>query len=187
MEISRLLQRASTSTREQACAEAGVDLAALYDAYAASLYRYLLALLPRPEEAEDALQEVFLGVLRRTGRGRITDLRAYLFRAARNQAFMALRKRRTREKTAEAAAALSWIDLEACAPAQREIAIDIDCALRRLPSEQREIILLKLSEDLTFREIAELLGLPRATAASRYRLALERLRSILGSGDDHER
>jgi RNA polymerase sigma-70 factor (ECF subfamily) len=72
-------------------------------------------------------------------------------------------------------------------PAQREIAIDIDRALRRLPAEQREVILLKLSEDLTFREIAELLGLPRATAASRYRLALERLRSILGSGDDHER
>jgi RNA polymerase sigma-70 factor (ECF subfamily) len=187
MEISRLLQRARTTTREQAREEAGVDLAALYDAYAAPLYRYLHALLSRPEEAEDALQEVFLGVLRRTGRGRITDPRAYLFRAARNQAFMVLRKRRTREKTTEAATAFSWIDLEACAPAQREIAIDIDRALRRLAAEQREIILLRLSEDLTFREIAELLGLPRATAASRYRLALERLRSLLRSGDGHER
>jgi RNA polymerase sigma-70 factor (ECF subfamily) len=186
METSRLLQRAHARTEEQSGEQAGVDLAAIYDAYAAPLYRYLLALLPRPEEAEDALQEVFLGVLRRTGRGRISDLRAYLFRAARNQAFMVLRKRRTREKTLEAVMALSWIDLEECAPGQREAAIDIDRALRQLPAEQREIISLKLAEDLTFREVAEVLGLPRATAASRYRLALERLRSILAGGDDHE-
>ena len=93
---------------------------------------------------------------------------------------MALRKRRTREKTSEAAAALSWIDLEACPPAQREIAIDIDRALHRLPSEQREIILLKLSEDLTFREIAEMRDVPINTVSSWYRRGIEKLRKRLG-------
>ncbi len=186
MEISRLLQRAHARTGEQAREDASVDFASVYDAYAAPLYGYLLALLPRPEDAEDALQEVFLGMLRRTGRGPIGDLRAYLFRAARNQAFVALRKRRTRQKTLEAVAALSWIDLEAFDATQREVAIDIDRALRRIPAEQREIIALKLSGDLTFREVGEVLGIPTATAGSRYRLALGRLRSILAGGDDRE-
>jgi RNA polymerase sigma-70 factor (ECF subfamily) len=52
-------------------------------------------------------------------------------------------------------------------------------ALGRLPLEQREVIALKLSEDLSFREIGQVLRIPANTAASRYRLALGRLRALL--------
>lgn len=182
MEISRVLNRARVRTQVQAGGEAGgVDLAAVYDLYAAPLYRYLLTVLSEPEEAEDALQETFLGVLRRAGQAPIREMRTYLFQAARNQAFMILRKRRRQDKES-AAAALSWIDPEQCAPGQRETAIDLDRALRQLPLEQREVVVLKLSENLTFAEIAELLGIPRGTAASRYRLALATLRRLLEGG-----
>jgi len=158
------------------------ELAAIYDAYSGSLYRYLLALLSRAEDAEDALQEVFVGLLRRRGRGEIENLQAYLFRAARNQALTIRRKRKKRERES-AAAALSWIDVEACDPEAREMAIEVDRCLPRLPAEQREVMVLRLSEGLTFREIAELLGLPLNTATGRYRLGLSKLRALLkGAG-----
>ena len=49
-------------------------------------------------------------------------------------------------------------------------------ALGELPEEQRAIVHLKLWEDLTFQAIAELLDIPRNTAASRYRYGLDKLR-----------
>ncbi|UCC68941.1 MAG: RNA polymerase sigma factor [Armatimonadota bacterium] len=185
MENIRLLGRARAKANERYAEEVGINLAAAYDAYSAALYRYLLALLSDAQDAEDTLQEIFLAVARRGERTRVANLHAYLFRAARNQALLALRRRRRHQKE-QAAAALSWIDPEACAPEQREIAIDIARALQQLPPEQREVIALKLSEGLTFREIAKLCGVSLSTAASRYRLALARLRCLLEGGDDHD-
>ncbi|MCX7886907.1 MAG: sigma-70 family RNA polymerase sigma factor [Verrucomicrobiae bacterium] len=52
----------------------------------------------------------------------------------------------------------------------------VEAALRELPEEQREVLILKLWGNLTFREIAETLQIPQNTAASRYRYALETLR-----------
>ena len=185
MDTGRVERQLGTGTWGQAReGEIERELAAIYDAYSGSLYRYLLALLSRAEDAEDALQEVFVGLLRRRGRGEIENLQAYLFQAARNQAVTIRRRRKKRERES-AAAALSWIDVEACDPEAREMAIEIDRCLPRLPAEQREVMVLRLSEGLTFREIAELLGLPLNTATSRYRLGLTKLRGLLkGGGDD---
>ena len=163
---------------------APVDLAALYDSYAAPLYRYLLTMLSDPEDTADALQDVFLGVLRRPRRTPIENLQAYLFRAARNQALMILRSRKHRLQEMPNGA-FSWIDVQACEPHLRELAIDLHRAVCQLPLAQREVILLRLGEGLTFREIARLLSIQPNTAASRYRLALARLRALLEGGDEH--
>lgn len=50
-------------------------------------------------------------------------------------------------------------------------------ALAALPEEQRSVVHLHVWEDMTFREIGELLGLPTQTIASRYRYALDKLRA----------
>jgi RNA polymerase sigma-70 factor (ECF subfamily) len=52
-------------------------------------------------------------------------------------------------------------------------------ALRDLPNEQRAVVHLKLWEGLTFDAIAEALGIPPNTAASRYRYGLDKLRHRL--------
>jgi RNA polymerase sigma-70 factor (ECF subfamily) len=174
METSRVLE-AGDLKGEEAAAERPRDLGEVYDTYAAPLYRFLLTLLGSEQDAEDALQEVFLAVAR-IGLGRIRELRPYLFQAARRQAIGLLRKRRRRR---EADIDMSWIDLEACAPEDRALAIDIDRALRSLPAEQREVIALHLSEGHTFREIAALSGTTKDTAFSRYRLGLAKLRDLL--------
>ncbi len=182
LELGRVLSRPLGRERAESAAGAP-DLGAVYDAYAGPLYRYLVTFFGGAEEAEDALQEVFLGLVRRPIREPIRDLRHYLFRAAHNQALMVLRRRKHQGATEDS---LSWIDPQACAPGDCELAMDIDRALRQLPSEQREVVALKVGEDLTFREIAEALGVPQNTAASRYRLALARLRALLEGGDGNE-
>ena len=55
----------------------------------------------------------------------------------------------------------------------------IEAALARLPAEQREVLVLKIWGELTFAQIAQQLGIPLNTAASRYRYALGALRQEL--------
>ena len=61
----------------------------------------------------------------------------------------------------------------------------VEAALRRLPDEQREVLVLKIWGELTFEEIAAQLDLPPNTAASRYRYALVALRRELTAADCH--
>jgi len=182
METSRVLDGVKLRGRTQERVVARPrDLAEVYDAYSGALYRYLLAMLHVEHDAEDAMQELFCS-LARVDLQRVEDLRAYLFQAARRQALMMLRARRRHDREA-AAAQVSWVDPDACLPDDRALALDIDRALRSLPSEQREMIALHLCEGFSFREIAELCPIPQNTAASRYRLALARLRELLKEGD----
>ncbi len=62
---------------------------------------------------------------------------------------------------------------------------DIETALRGLPEEQREVLVLKIWGELTFEQIAAQLGIPPNTAASRYRYALAALRDALTAADCH--
>jgi len=178
METSRVLEAAGMKRGERAVSARPVDLGEAYDAYAAPLYRYLLTFVGSEEDAEDALQEVFVAV-GRIGLKHIRDVQPYLFQTARRQAISLLRKRRRRAREPEVAAQLSWIDIEACPDDDRALAIDLGRALQSLPPDQREVIVLHLSEGFTFPEIAALCGVSANTSASRYRLALGKLRDAL--------
>jgi RNA polymerase sigma-70 factor, ECF subfamily len=57
--------------------------------------------------------------------------------------------------------------------------VELEAALQRLPLEQREVLALKIWQELTFEQIGEVLGIPPNTAASRYRYALNALRKQL--------
>jgi RNA polymerase sigma-70 factor, ECF subfamily len=75
-------------------------------------------------------------------------------------------------------------DLAYQEPEHAELAISLDVALRQLPDEQREVVVLKIWGELTFAQIAETLGAPLNTVAARYRYALDKLRNRIIS---HER
>ena len=64
-------------------------------------------------------------------------------------------------------------------PDERAFREALSAALGELVSEQRTVVHLKLWERLTFEQIAELLGIPPNTAASRYRYGLDKLRHRL--------
>ena len=154
-------------------------IVALYDQYGARLFRVACSLISLPADAEDAVQEVFLGLVRgHTELERICNPRAYLFAALRRAA-LRLAERRHAEMASPASAFQ-----EIAAPVPRTIDADraeqLEHALSSLPAEQRELIALKIDGGLSFAEIALVLGISPNTAASRYRYAIEKLRIALG-------
>jgi RNA polymerase sigma-70 factor (ECF subfamily) len=147
-----------------------------YDVYAAAVYRQALAILGAPSDAEDALQEVFLKLVKRRG-GEIRDLRSYLLTAARHEAYTLLRRRKRESVGYEADVALSEEPGRSRSFLEAEIARN---ALLRLPPEQREVVNLKVYEQMTFQEIARIVKASANTVASRYRYAMKKLREALG-------
>jgi RNA polymerase sigma-70 factor (ECF subfamily) len=127
-------------------------------------------------DAEDAVQEVFVRLARRgTKLSRVRDPRAYLLRMARNAA-VDIASRRRHEPLDESIPPLIEIDaVESRVDARRASALVGD-----LPVGQREVIFLKEFAGLTFRQVAEVCGVPLFTAASRHRLAIKRLRQRMG-------
>ncbi len=146
----------------------------IYDRYAASLYRVLNALLGSPADAEDALQEVFVALATKRV-ARIQNLKAYLFVAARHQAFSILRRRK-REHGFEDVTSLDVADPDVFTKEHGEMAQDWTALLARLPLEQREVIALKVWEQMTFADIAKVVRASPNTVMSRYRYGIERLR-----------
>ncbi len=151
--------------------------AALYARDGVTLFRVALALLGSRADAEDVVQEVFVGLVRARTTLAITHLRAYLFTALRHAAAKAVRRRGERREPG--------FDLDTvAAPQPRSLpagsAARLERALAALPADRREVLALKIDGELTFREIAVVLGISANTAASRYRYALAELREALG-------
>ena len=160
-----------------------VDLARLYDDHAAALFGYAVNLTRREADARDVLQEVFRRVASRPQlMDGVRSERAFLLRLAHNQAIDLMRRRTTREKTGESAAGegSEGHPFAASTRADEEgFRRALAAALAELPAEQRAVAHLKLWEQLTFEEIAELLDISPNTAASRYRYAIDKLRAQL--------
>ena len=142
----------------------------------ANVPRYLLfarSQTRREADAHDLLQEVLVEVWQREP-GRLPD-DALVFRTIRRRAIDLGRRTDSRERREQAAP--GWWELpsggESCGEAELEQAV------RALPAHLSEVVLLKVWSKLTFRQIAEALGLPPGTVASRYRAAIEHLRSVL--------
>jgi len=150
----------------------GDGLAQLYDAWASRLLGYMIALTRDRHRAEDALQNLFVKLAE--SQPAIENPAAYLFRAARNEAL------RVTRRAPEAPLAGLEVVAPADESADRGEAERVAAALDRLPREQAEVVMLHALQGLAFREVAEVLGIPLDTAASRWRYALEKLRDVLG-------
>jgi RNA polymerase sigma-70 factor (ECF subfamily) len=152
--------------------------AALYDRFGERLYHVARGMLRRREDAEDAVQDVFLALARTRRRlGEVRDLTAYLFAALRRAAGRVATRRSRNPVAAD-------VTGEAIVEADNGKSDDprserLEKALRALPREQREVIALKIDGELTFAQIGQVMGVSINTAASRYRYALEKLRASL--------
>lgn len=152
-------------------------IADLFDCHAAKVFHYLLALVGNRAEAEDALQAVFLEVVRRPEvLNDVHSPRTYLLTMARNWVHRS-RQRAARQRAAEKEVGEARL-LKANDPDvhDAEDAAQLENAILALPEEQREVLVLKVFEQLTFREIAAVISISENTAASRYRYALDKLR-----------
>jgi RNA polymerase sigma-70 factor (ECF subfamily) len=124
-------------------------------------------------DAEDIVQEAFVRFWRK--QHSITN-RGLLFATVRSIALDLLRRdarRARREATASLESEQSVVpQFDFDDEGQRALAAAVD----RLPPDQREVLVMKIWNELTFAEIATALGISQNTAASRYRYALANLK-----------
>lgn len=125
-------------------------------------------------DAEDIVQEAFVRFWRYD---RSPENRALLYAAVRSIAMDFWRRDRRREHRESQATMEQQLEVQFELPdeTQRSLAD----AVSELPQAQREVVVMKIWNELTFAEIAEVLQISPNTAASRYRYALAALRKSL--------
>ncbi len=160
---------------------APLDVERLYDEHAQAVFAFLLNLTRHEADTSDLLQEVFVKLAKRPELlDGVRDERAFLLRLAHNLAIDLIRRRGARERHHEQLARETIaLFMPAANPDERAFRESLAAALGELPPDQRAVVHLKLWEGLTFEQIAELLGIPLNTAASRYRYGLDKLRARL--------
>jgi len=150
----------------------------LYESKAAELVLYGRALGLSHCEAEDVLQETFVALMQKSEP--LLQPMHYCVRSFRNRALnyrRTLWRRFTRELESK-----NWFERTTEESPQALAAMR---CLKKLPREQREVIVLKIWHEYTFEEIAELLDLSANTVAGRFRYGLQKMRTAL-KGKDYE-
>ncbi|HEY7107422.1 MAG TPA: sigma-70 family RNA polymerase sigma factor [Acidimicrobiia bacterium] len=162
-------------------------LGEVYDQYASFVYGLALRVIGDARAAEDVCQDVFVGLWERPGaydpaRG---SLRTWLGTLAHRRAVDYVRREEARRRRAErdAARAVSMPDVEEMATAM-VTAERVRAAVDVLPADQRRAIQLAYFGGKTYREVAEVLGIPEGTAKSRLRLGLRRIADALEAQGD---
>lgn len=156
-----------------------MEFEAITRQYSAMLFRHIYRMVGNHEDAQDILQEVLLQIYRKlhTYRGD-ASLKTWIFRIASNRTIDFLRQAK-RRKTEELPETLQSSD-SPLAFAQRSIRRDqLWEALAQLPTDQRQLVVFKEINGLTFREIAGILDIPENTAKTRMYASLRKLRTYL--------
>lgn len=163
-------------------------LAALVSQYAGTLYRVAFSVLRNTSDAEDAVQEAFLRVLRhRDTLADIRDQRVWLIRIVWNIVLDRKRRAKTRPETddvAELARVLpsGGLSAEERAAAAQHHAHVLGC-VEQLPAKERQVLMLSAFEELNSVEIATVLGITESSVRSR----LFRARNLMAGLLHHER
>jgi RNA polymerase sigma-70 factor (ECF subfamily) len=163
-------------------------LAALVDQYASTLYRVAFSVLRNSTDAEDAVQEAFLRVLRhRDSLVEIRDHRVWLIRIVWNVVLDRKRRAKTRPETedvSELARVLpaNGLSAEERVSAAQHHAHVLGC-VERLPAKEREVLILSAFEELSSVEISAVLGVTESSVRSR----LFRARNLLAGLLEHPR
>ena len=179
----------STDASDEALmlAYAGGGVAAfeqLYARHRGRLYRFLLRQLRDPALADEMFQDVWQRVISaRTGWTPEAPFGTWLYRIAHNRLadhWRALRHRPPAPADGdERTARIPDHDTPERTLSEFEQRRRLQLALDELPAEQREVLLLRLEQELTLEEIGAITGVGRETVKSRLRYAMDKLRARL--------
>ena len=152
------------------------------------IFALTYGMLGREEDARDATQETFLAAFRnlRGFRGE-AKVSSWLHRIAVNQCISRQRRAKVRSESAlddeQENAAASFAAPVSESPMRvvegRQETLAVRRAINSLPVELRQVVVMKEFEELTFREIADVLDLPLSTVKSRLYTALKQLQMRL--------
>jgi RNA polymerase sigma factor (sigma-70 family) len=160
----------------------------LYGRHRTRLYRYLLRQLRDAALADEFFQDVWQKVIAaRAGWTPDAPFGTWLYRIAHNRLGDHWRAAKYRppapEDADERAARIPDPDTPERQLSEFEQRRRLQLALDALPPEQREVVVLRLEQELTLEEIGEITGVGRETVKSRLRYAMDKLRAGLGSED----
>jgi RNA polymerase sigma-70 factor, ECF subfamily len=137
------------------------------------IYNFILRMIGDRDEAMDLCQDVFMKAYRELAT--LKDLErfsAWLYRIAHNTCYSRLRK-----DIGKIFVPFDPDSRGASTPIEERLAVEK--ALLQLPDDQREVVVLKVYQDLKFEEIAAIQDAPVSTVKSRLYMGFEKLRSIL--------
>lgn len=170
------------TTRDRLMAGEEAALTEIYDQFASFVYGLALRVIGDGRAAEDVAQDVFVSVWEQPAafdpdRG---SLRTWLGTLAHRRAVDYVRREEARRRRAIKVASRSDTtpDVEEMALAM-VTAERVRAALATLPDDQRRAIQLAYFGGKTYRQVAEVLGIPEGTAKSRLRLGLRRIADAL--------
>ena len=155
--------------------EQAARLERLYREIGPGIRAFLRRRMRDPGLADELLQETFLIATRdASSLEAARSQRAWLLGIARNL-FREQMRKQVRRRTVELPG-----DLVTTAATKEDHRMDLlRSAIGDLPEQQREVLELRLKEDLRYAEIADMLGIPIGTVRSRLHLALRRLKSCV--------
>ena len=163
-------------------------IAALVDEYAGTLYRVAYSVLRNAADAEDAVQETYLRVLRhRDGLAEIRDPRVWLVRIVWNVVLDRKRRTKTRPETDDIADLARMLPATGLTAEERVASAQhhehVLRAVSQLPEKEQRVLVLSAFEELSSVEIAQVLGTTESTIRSR----LFRARNLLSALLSHSR
>lgn len=173
----------SQRVRVVACqlAELGDDaISGLIDLTSLRLVRFATTITRNQHDAEDAVQTAIVKIAAQPGRlHQCEDPWAFLLRMVRNESLVILRRRPRWNLLGDVCDLLTRCRVDELE--REESYREIWRAMRSLPTQQSEVVVLKIWEEMTFAEIANVLEITPSTAASRYRYAVAKLSDRLSS------
>jgi RNA polymerase sigma-70 factor (ECF subfamily) len=163
-------------------------LAGLVSQYAGTLYRVAYSVLRNSADAEDAVQEAFVRVLRhRETLHEVRDQRVWLIRIVWNVVLDRKRRMKTRPETDDVAELARVLPVGGLSAEERVAAAQhharVLACVEQLPAKERQVLMLSAFEELTSVEIASVLGITESSVRSR----LFRARNLMAGLLDHTR
>jgi RNA polymerase sigma-70 factor, ECF subfamily len=157
--VNPALEQADLPAAERRSASA-TTASALYERYSARVFRYCLYRLRNREEAEDAAQTTFLYAHRALSRGTVPASEASWVLAIAHNACLARLRAGARRGNVEVASDPQTLEQVAWArPDGREELVDLDDALGAMPERERRALVLREWRGLSYREVADEMGL----------------------------
>lgn len=153
--------------------------------YQEPLYWHLRRLVVRHEDAEDLLQEVFVQAYRSIGQLRDESaLRPWLYRIATNAAYRHLRRHRETPLSTEEVSKVLLDRLESSSYVDYDGAsgVRFQQALLTLSEQQRAVFTMRYYDELSYGEIAEVVGTSEASLRVSYHNACNRIKAYLTNG-----
>lgn len=152
----------------------------IVEKYYDEIYRFCLYLTGQETDSYDITQEVFLRFIKYVDSYEYRNLKGYLLIIARNLC----RDYFHHKKDTWCIEDNSYMGAEDAGLNNLENQMVLWQALQQIPVKQREIIILRIYEELRFHEIARILGCNQSTVKSRFRLGLKSLRKIMEAADE---